>query len=296
MGRRARIRFVAAFLAPAVVLYGVFVVYPLLQTFGYSAYQWKGLSPNRTFVGLDNFRWIAENADFWTAAGNSFRILIFAGVALIGLGVGIAHLMRDQGRLSRSLRGIFLFPQVVSLVVVAILWKFLYHPTIGLINAGLNGMGLAHLTRTWLGDKDTALGAIIVSFVWWALGFYVMLFTAGLAAIPKEVDEASELDGAYGWAKFRKITWPMLWSVKRVALTYVVINVLNIFSQVFLMTRGGDPDRATETMLSYLYEVGFENSRFGHASALAVVNFSIAMLLAALILFVYRRSPEEGRA
>jgi N-acetylglucosamine transport system permease protein len=179
---------------------------------------------------------------------------------------------------------------------VSLLWKFLYHPTIGLINSMLSGLGLGRFAETWLGDKAFALPSVTAAFIWWALGFYVMLFTAGLASIPGEVREAAELDGARGAVRFWKVTWPMLWSVKRVALTYVVINVMNIFALVFLMTRGGDPDRATETTLTYLYEVGFESSKFGHASAIAVANFTLSMILAGAILLLYRRSPEEGRA
>ena len=121
-----------------------------------------------------------------------------------------------------------------------------------------------------------------------------MLFSAGLRGIPAEVQEAAELDGALGWRGFWKVTWPMLWSIKRIAVVYVVINVMNAFALIFIMTSGG-PDRSTEVMLTYLYEQAFKNSQYGYATALAVINFVVAMLLSVIILFIYRKNPEGAR-
>lgn len=295
MNRRRRSLFIASFLAPAALLYLVFVIVPLVQAFSFSLYRWKGLSPNRKFVGLDNFPWAFQDSGFQVSLFNTAILLVVCGVITFAASLTVAQWMRSKSGVARALRGTFLFPHVISIVAVAILWKFLYHPTIGLINATLKGIGLGQFTATWLGDAPTALGSIGVSFVWWAIGFYVMLFIAGLGAIPEEVDEAANLDGATGWAKFWHVTWPMLWSVKKVAATYLVINILNIFALIMLMTRGGDPDRATENTLSYLYEVGFESSRFGHASAIAVINFAIALALGGLMAFLFRKNPEASR-
>ena len=130
--------------------------------------------------------------------------------------------------------------------------------------------------------------------MWYSLGFYIMLFAAGLRGIPEDVKEAAELDGSTGLHRFWKVTWPMLWSVKRVAVAYVAINVMSIFALVYLMTQGG-PDRRTETLLTYLYQQAFVNSEFGYATAVAVANFVVAMLLALLVLLFYRRNPMEAR-
>lgn len=288
--------FIAAFMLPAVALYALFVVWPLLQAFNDSRFKWSGVSSNRTDVGLKNFETLFRSDAFWQALKNSAWVLVAGGVAILVLSVVIAHLMQQSGRFAKFLRGVFLFPQVISLVAVAIIWKFLYNPSFGLIGKAAERVNEQVAQTGLLGNKVTALPSVAVAFLWWALGFYVMLFIAGLRSIPSEVTEAAELDGAQGFRRFRMVTWPMLWSIKRVAVTYIVINVINLFALVFLMTRGGDPDRATEVVLTYLYELGFENGTFGLASAQAVTTFIAAMAMAGLILFAYRKNPEGARA
>ncbi len=292
---KSRTCFIAAFLAPAALLYGLFVVLPLIQSFQLSLFRWRGVSQQRTFVGLENFRSLLQDEVFRKALGNNLWLLGIGGFAILVLGLALAHAMQSAGKASRFLRGIYLFPQIISLVVVAILWTFLYNPSFGLLTAGFKAVGLGGLAKPWLGDSATALPAVGVAFLWYVLGFYIMLFSAGLRAIPAEVDEAAELDGAKGMRKFWGVTWPMLWSVKRVAVTYIVINVMNVFALVYLMTQGG-PDRSTEVMLTYLYEQAFKNSQFGYATALATANFLIAMLLAAGVMAFFRRNPERSES
>jgi N-acetylglucosamine transport system permease protein len=287
--------FIAGFLAPAVLLYAAFVVWPLLQAFQFSLYRWRGVSDQRTFVGLKNFTDLAADLVFRKAVFNNLEMLVVAGIAVIVLAVAIAHALQGSGRLAKLTRGVVLFPQVISLVVVAVLWQNILDPQLGLVNGGLKALGLDRFSRTWLGDPKTAFGSVGVAFVWYALGFYVMLFAAGLKAIPADVIEASELDGATGFRRFRAITWPMLWSIKRVAVVYLTISVMNVFALVFLMTKGG-PDRASEVMLTYLYENAFTDYQFGYATAIAVANFAVVMILSVVILMAYRRNPEVSRA
>lgn len=293
--RRARERatFIVSFLAPAALVYAAFVIWPLIQALIFSAYRWRGLSVRRTFVGLGNFSRLQSDPVFSTAVKNNLWLLFGAGAVMIALAVAVAHGLRMKGRTAKVLRGVILFPQMISLVVVAVLWQFILNPE-GLLNASLRAAGLGGLTRTWLGDSAWALPSVGVAFIWAALGFYVLLFAAGLQAIPEEVNEAAALDGSVGWHRFQTVTWPLLWSVKRVATVNLVINVMNLFALVFLMTRGG-PDRKSEVMLSYLYEQAFVNSQFGYATAVAVGNFFVIMALTLLILFVFRRNPAEAR-
>lgn len=286
--------FIAAFLAPAVFVYGGFVIWPLLQALRFSLFRWRGVSIRRTFVGAGNYDQLLGDAAFGTALRNNLGLLLGVGVAIVALALLIAHGVRGKGRLPGFLRGIYLFPQMVSLVVVAVMWQFIFNPQ-GLLNAGLRQLGLGGLTRTWLGESAWALPAVGVAFVWTAIGFYIMLFAAGLESIPAEVNEAAELDGSQGWHRFRTVTWPLLWTVKRTAVVYLAINVMNTFALVYLMTRGG-PDRRSEVMLTYLYEQAFVNSQFGYATALAVGNFVVVMALSLLILFIFRRNPIEARA
>ncbi len=289
--KRGRIPFIIAFLTPACLLYGLFVVYPLLQSFVFAFYRWRGVSQSRKFVGLQNFNALAADDAFLRALKNGLWLLVVGGICITVLALLIAHAMQGAGRMARTLRSLYLFPQVISMVVVAILWTFIYNPSFGLLTGALKGLGLKSWVQPWLGTSHTALPAVGVAFLWYSLGFYIMLFSAGLRAIPAEVTEAAELDGSTGLHRFRRVTWPMLWSIKRVAAIYIVINVLNVFALVYLMTQGG-PDRATEMPLTYLYEQAFTNHQFGYATALATVNFVIAMLLAGLVLLIFRRNPE----
>ncbi|MFI5387104.1 MAG: carbohydrate ABC transporter permease, partial [Fimbriimonadales bacterium] len=187
-----------------------------------------------------------------------------------------------------------LFPQMISLVAVAVLWMFIFNPQFGLVTSLLKAIGLGGWVHTWLGEPGTALPSVGVAFAWYAMGFYILLFAAGLKAIPSDINEAAELDGAIGLQRFWRVTWPMLWSVKRIAVVHLAITVVNIFALVFLMTQGG-PDRATEMMLTYLYEKGFRDSQVGYATAIAVANFVIVMVLALGILLAFRRDPAERR-
>ena len=294
MTQKGRGWFIAAFLGPATLVYGLFVVYPLLQSFAFSLFRWRGVSQKRTFLGLANFSKLAADDAFAKALHNNLMLLLVGGVATIALAVALAHGLQGAGKIARTLRGIILFPQIISLVVVAVLWMFLFNPGFGLLTSGLKALGLGGWVHTWLGEPRTALGSVGVAFVWYAVGFYTMLFAAGLRALPAEVQEAAEIDGASGFRRFREVTWPMLWSVKRVAIVHFTIAVMNVFALVYLMTRGG-PDRATETLLTYLYESAFTNSEFGYATAIAVVNFIIVMALAAGIMFWLRRNPEAAR-
>jgi len=294
MAKRGRTGFIIAFLSPAVLLYGFFVVWPLLQAFYYSLFRWKGLSPNKTFIGLENFQNLVKDEAFHKAVWNNLAILVVGGFAILVLGVLLAHGLQSNSRPIRALRGLYLFPQVVSLVVVAIIWQFMYDPSSGLLTKGAGAVGLDGFTKP-LADSSQALGAVGIAFVWYSLGFYVMLFSAGLKQIPEEVNEAAELDGSRGWHRFWAVTWPMLWPVKRIATIYIVINVLNIFALVWVMT-GGGPNRATETLLTLLYKTAFKDSLYGYGTSVAVANFIIAMAFAVVLMFLFRKNPEERRA
>ncbi len=295
MRQKGRTAFVVAFLAPAVALYAGFVVWPLIQAVYLSLFQWRGVSAKKTFKGVENYSALWSDDVFWKALKNNLWLLVICGIVLISLSVAIAHAMQSKGRISKAIRSIVLFPQVISLVVVAILWMFLLNPEFGLINGTLRSIGLGAIAKPWLGQSPTALPAVGVAFLWYAVGFYIMLFSAGLKGIPDEIKEAAELDGSEGWHRFWRVTWPMLWSIKRVAMTYVVIMVMNIFALVFLMTQGG-PDRGTEVMLTYLYEQAFKNNKFGYAAALAVANLVVAMVLSLGVMAYFRKDPQERRA
>lgn len=246
----------------------------------------------RKFVGFENFEKLTKDTVFWDSIGHNLWILVVCGIAIIAFAVLIAHAMRGGGATAKVLRSVYLFPQVISLVAVAVLWQFILNPQ-GLLNGSLRALGVSN-TPTWLGDSKTALASIGLAFVWYVLGFYIMLFAAGIQSISEDIFEAAELDGSKGLHRFCSITWPLLWSVKRVAIVYLIVNVMNIFALVQLMTRGG-PDRKSEVMLTYLYEQAFTNSQFGYATAVAVGNFLVILGLSLVVMFLFQRDPTSRR-
>jgi N-acetylglucosamine transport system permease protein len=287
--------FICGFLSPAVFLYSLFVVWPLIQSFKISFYRWHGVSARKTFVGIQNYQNLAKDPVFHKALSNNLMLLVVGGLITLVIAIGVAHALQMKTRLSKALRSFVLVPQMLSLVVVAILWMFIYNPAFGILTTGMNAVGLGRYVHTWLGESKTALPAVGISFIWYAAGFYVLLFSAGLRSIPAEVSEAAELDGAQGFRRFTQVTWPMLWAIKRVAIVHLTITVMNVFVLVYVMT-GGGPDRATEVLLTYLYQSAFTNSDYGYATAIAVANFVVVMILSLMILFAFRRNPEAARA
>ena len=291
---KGRTRFIIGFLSPALVLYGFLVGLPLLESLYYSMFRWRGLSTNMKFVGTKNLVEVAKDDVMHTATINQFLLLVCGGFMIIMFAVSIAHALHKPTALAKGVSAIMLFPQVVSLVVIGIMWQFMWEPHYGLMIAGGRAVGIPYPKDGVLGVAGWANIASLVAFVWHAVGFYVMLFGAGLRNIDTEITEASELDGASGWTRFAKITWPLLWSVKRVAVIYVVSNVMGTFVLVKMMTQSG-PDNATQVLLTYMYEKGYTNSQMGQACAIAVYSFIISMILGMVVWRVIGKNPENPR-
>ena len=283
------------FIAPAFVLYVGFVIWPLIQAFQISFYRWRGTSNRVTWVGMENYEKLRTDPVLSEALGNNLFMMFVGGVLIVILALLVAHALQKSTRVSQFLESIYLFPQVVSMVVVALLWQFMFNPQFGPVPLLQKALGLGEFQSGWLATPNVALPAVTVAFAWYAVGFYVMLFSAGLRQIPTEITEASELDGSTGWHRFTNVTWPLLWSVKRTGVTYLVITVMNTFALVYLMTKG-QPDRKTKAALTYLYEQAFTNSDWGYASALAVVNLFFVMAVTLLVMWIFRRDPTERRA
>jgi ABC-type sugar transport system permease subunit len=289
-----RTRFIIGFLSPALFIYGFLVGVPLVQSFYYSLFRWRGVSTNMKFVGTKNLVELAQDDVMRTATINQFLLLLCGGIMILMFAISIAHALHKPTALGKTVQAIMLFPQVVSLVVIGIMWQFMWEPHYGLMIASGRQIGVPYPPGGVLGVAGWANFAILLAFVWHAIGFYVMLFGAGLRNLDGEIMEACELDGASGWTRFRRVTWPMLWAVKRVAVIYIVSNVMGTFVLVKMMTRGG-PDNATQVLLTYMQEKGYEQSKMGQACAIAVYSFFIAMILGALVWRVIGRNPENPR-
>ena len=297
--RRSRAWFAGLYLAPALGFYAFFVLWPLVNAFLLSLFDFSGLSSNKTFTGLSNFTKLFNSKEFYQALSNNVWLLVFTLGIVIVFAMLIAHAVQEENRFGKFLRAVYLFPHVISLVVVAMLWKFIYDPNLGFVQKALQrlsievpGIDFAHGI---LGSTTSAKPAVGLTFIWYALGFYVMVLAAGIRSIPDDVKEAAELDGASGLNRFWKVTWPLLWSVRRIVVIHIVIAMMNTFALVRLMTDGG-PDGSTEVTLSYLYKRGFSpDSFYGEATAIGVVNFVVAMLLTLIVILLFRRDPSGVR-
>lgn len=294
MKSKGSVWFRLGFMAPAVIFYFVLVLWPLLQAFQLAFFRLSGLSKKRTFVGWENFQTIFTDGIFMRALGHNLTLLV-GGVALVLLiGFPLAIAAQGDGKLAKTLRSLYLVPHVISLVVVAILWQAIFNSQMGLLTSGMQSLGFTDIPA-WMGDKRTALGTIIVAFTWYALGFAIMVLQAGLKSIPQDVNEAAELDGAQGWQRFWSIIWPLSWPTRRIVVIQTCIAALNTFALVRLMTNGG-PDRASEVTLTYLYERGFQpNSYYGEATAIAILNFALVLIVTVGILLLFGRHPVEGK-
>lgn len=275
--------FIAACLLPGIVLFCLFKVYPTIQIFQKSMYLWTGLSDKPKFIGLQNFRDMFHDDTFLLSLKNTgFLMLIVPVCTLLLALINASLLAKSKLREKGFYRTVFFFPSILSFVVVAILWSFIYHPTMGFLNSGLEAIGLDDWAKPWLGDQRTVLWALAVTMIWQAAGYYMVMYMAGIDGISPELYEAADLDGASKFQQFYKITIPMLWEIIRVTIIFSINGVLNIsFILVAVMTAGG-PDRHSEVVMTYLYGQAFTNSNFGYAMAIGVFIFLVSMVLALL--------------
>ena len=288
-------RLIIPFLLPALLLYVVFVLWPYGQAFYVSFTRWSGIAATPTFVGLENYQRLVNDPNFLKALGHNVQLLIVLPIITLGLALAYATLFVQGGQGIRGAnfyRVVFFFPQVMSVVIIGVLWQYIYNPIVGLLNGTLRAVGLEGLTRAWLGDAATALWAVAAVVIWQAVGFYMVLFIAGMQSIPVSFYEAATLDGASRWEAFWGITMPLLWDNIRVAIIYIGIAALDLFTIVQVMTEGR-PNRASDVVARYMYEAAFTNSQFGYASTIGVALLLLTLILSVLTLRFTQRERLE---
>jgi raffinose/stachyose/melibiose transport system permease protein len=280
------------FVAPALAAYAVFVLWPLVQTFKYSLYQWDGVLPAR-WVGLANFKTVFTDHDLLGVLGHAFQLIIFFSGIPVLLGLAVATVMRRVAsrRISSVARAVLFLPQVVPLVAAGIAWSWVLSSS-GVVNQALRAIGLGGVTRAWLGDFGTALPAVGVIGAWVLLGLCTVLFLAGMAKIDSTLYEAAQLDGAGPVREFVSITLPSLRQEIGVCVTVTVIAALSAFDIVYISTRGGP---GTQTMVPGLeiYQLAFFNREVGLASALAVVLMVLVLVCILPIQWLTRKGSHE---
>jgi N-acetylglucosamine transport system permease protein len=288
---RDKYRLIVPFLAPSVLLYVLFVLYPYVQAMYISLTRWRGLSRNLTFIGLENFQRMLNDELFWNALSHNAIYLATLPLITIAFGLFLAFLLTQGVAGAKFYRVTFFFPQVMSVVAIGVLWSFVYHPTMGVLTSLFKLFGVAE-PPVWLGNPDYALGAVGLVVIWQAVGFYMVLFIAGMESIPSTYYEAATIDGATKWHIFWNITLPLLWDTVRTALVFLAIGAVDMFAIVQTMTQGG-PSRSTDVLATYLYERAFLQSEFGYATAIAVSMFLVVLTLSTVLMRVTQRESLE---
>ena len=268
------------FLAPALVLIGLFFFLPvgaslLLSITDFDIYSLGNASLAR-FVGWRNYVNLVHNPTFWTAVRNTFYFALVGGPLTVAASLGAALLANARAvRLRGLFRTIYFTPFVTTLVAIAVVWRYLYHPRYGLLNYLLGHIGIGPID--WLGDPRWAMPAIIVMAIWKNFGYNMLIFIAGLQSIPEELYEAARIDGAGALRRFRHVTIPQLAPTFLFVGVVTMIGYFQLFAEPYVMTSGG-PLRATTSLVLFMYEEGFRWWRMGVAAAIAFVLFGIILL------------------
>ncbi len=280
-----------ALLAPWLITLAVFWVYPLIYALVLSFSDYRTLTNEMTFIGLDNYQRALEDDTFWRALGNT-ALFTFGTVPVttaFALALAVA-VRRRRPALASFFRASFFLPSVTSLVVIALVFTNLYARD-GYVNVLCGMLGLPHPENGWLLDQATALPAIMAMDVWISTGYYMVLFLAGMEAIPKDLYESAELVGATRWQQFMRITLPMLRSTLLFVVVINSIKSFQIFVEVYVMTKGG-PLGATSTLVYEVYHQAFEQSdAMGYASAIAYIVFLILIVVSFLQMRLLRERP-----
>jgi N-acetylglucosamine transport system permease protein len=297
-------RFIAGFLAAPLVLYGILVVSPFFQTFYYSLTDWTGLSSDFAFVGLDNFRRLMEDEIFRTSLWHNVLLLLVLPVVTLGLGLFFAFMLNVGGRHRRGeavagVRGshfykiVYFFPQALSIAIVVVLWKYIFNPQGGLLNGVLSAVGLEEWQQSWLGDPRLAFWCVVVVMVWANVGFYVVLFSAAMGSIPREIYEAALLDGASRVTTFFRVTLPLMRDTVQTGWVYMGIMALDAFAVVHILTvNAGGPAYSTIVAPVYLYNKAFQDGQAGYATAVAVALLIVTMVFS-VVAMAFGRSKDR---
>ena len=271
---------VALFVLPALGLYLLFVLLPIAQAGFYSLFDWNGLKPLSDFVGLGNYQKALADPVFHGAVSHNALIVLLSLVIQIPFALGLALLLNRDFPGRAVLRLLFFAPYVIAEIIAGIVYQLMLVPG-GMVDQVLESMGLGFMVQLWLADPEVVMYTLFVIISWKYFGFHMIIMLAGLQNIPREVEEAALVDGASRNQTIRHITLPLLGPTIRVSVFLSIIGALQLFDLVWATTKGG-PVNASNTMAIYMYDWGFRRQELGYGSAVAVIIFIIALVLALL--------------
>ncbi|MFD8215601.1 carbohydrate ABC transporter permease [Streptomyces sp. NPDC007896] len=305
--QHGKYRFIVGFLVAPLALYAIFVIWPFVQAIYYSFTDWTGLSPDFKMVGFANYTRMLHDDIFWKSLQHSLVFALLLPLVTLGLALFFAFMLNVGGRRRKgaAITGVrgsgfykiaYFFPQVLSIAIVSLLFQFAYNPNDGVINGTLKAIGLGSVQPDWLGDPNLALWCVMAVLLWSTVGFFVVLFSAGMASIPKDFYEAALLDGASRATTFFKITLPLLWDTVQSGWVYMGILALGAeaFAAVQIMTVGpGGPDYSTTVLPLYVYQSAFRDANAAYATTIGVALLVVTLLFAAIVMRLGRRERLE---
>ncbi|MCP2350883.1 carbohydrate ABC transporter permease [Nonomuraea roseoviolacea] len=276
------------FIAPFFAIYLAFLVWPLLQGLRMSLSSVNIAGTNDRFVGLANYAEAFGDPRMWRALWNTVVFTVLSTVPLVLLGLGLALLVHNLRFVQWLWRLSFFGPFLLPSAVVSLLWlQMIYPPEYGLINGALGTDVL------WLGDPSTAMWSMVLTTVWWTVGFNFLLYLAALQSIPAHLYEAAAIDGASAWHRLRSITLPLLGRTTALVVVLQLLASLKVFDQIYLMT-GGGPEDSTRPIIEYAYDAGFTGYRIGYASAVSYILFALIVVVSLAQLRLFRKSEEPS--
>ena len=281
------------FILPALAFITIFIAYPLIENIRLSLFDWSAIDPVKKFVGLKNYVELFGDPIFWKSILNNFYYLIVSTIVQVIFGLVLAVIVESRIQFAKTFRAIFIIPLVISLVAVGLLWTFIYNPIYGPLNQLLSAVGLGGWAHGWLGETKTAIWAVIAVSCWQYSSFCMLLFVAGLQALPDDVYESAKIDGANGWQSFCHITVPLLREVIIVTCIITMIGSFKVFDIVYVMT-GGGPSHASEVATTYMYLMGFSNDRMGYASSIATTLIGITLMWTILQLKLFKSGADAN--
>jgi ABC-type sugar transport system permease subunit len=259
------------FLAPATLHLALFSFGPILFAVYLSLHRWSPIEPFKPYVGLRNFAALARDPLVWLSLRNTLLYTLHVPVAM-AIALGVALVLQHRSRVARVARTVFFLPYVSSVVAVALVWQWMYHPDFGVLNYLGSLVGMPPVD--WLGDPRIALIAVMIVSIWIQVGYQMVVFLAGLQAIPREYLDAARVDGATAWQRFWRVTFPLLKPVTLFVAVTGVITSFQVFTLVYVLTDGG-PLHATDLIVYHIYQMAWEFLQFGGASALSLVLFGL---------------------
>lgn len=293
--RKGKTGFIAACVLPAVILFIIFMLIPTINVFKMSLYKWGGFSNTKTFVVLNNFKILFQDAKFYRSFQNSILLIVLVTIVTMGLSLLFAAILsREKIKGQNFFRIVFYIPNILSVVVISAIFSAIYDPNQGLMNSIISIFrGEGKTPILWLGDQKLVIYSLVIAMVWQAIGYYMVMYMASMSSVPESLYESAGLEGAGRIYQFLHITLPLIWNNIRTTLTFFIISTINLSFLFVKALTGGKPDGASEVFLSYMYGQAYTNSSYGYGMAIGVIVFLFSFGLAGLINLATKREVLE---